>query len=375
MARSESHSPPRSRREQTAKAPPYEGGVGEVKWNGSLMQRNFTNTALFYGVLMCLSVTGSSGQAPANVPPPAISTPAQQAPSTAPFQVSPITLPASPVLPASMNLRAWLGFPTADVSINGSHERFGISTGLNANTVTPATAARLQIPEGKTKVRVDILDREVEATETSVKSLQIGLLKLENVPIAQVDVVSLLSRTPHPDAPTGWLGTPFLAAFQVTFDLSHKVCSLEKPQMKMPAGALVAPMTLRDGRLYVSVTLPKSKPFQAMLDTGTVLTLIPASVGEKLKLPALEVVKLGGTGGAELHATLIQVPLVSVGKAECKALRVAYLSADAGPGFGRETAVLGLDFLSRFKVVLNFEAKKVAFLPLVTAESAANPQP
>ncbi len=345
-----------------------------MKWNGAPMPGNIIAATLFCGVLLCFPVCGLWGQQPPNIPPPVVATPATQPPSTAPFQI-PIVLPASPVLPVSLNLRAWLGFPSAIITVNGNSERFGITTGMNANTVSPAAIARLRIPEGTTKVRVDILDREVEATETTLKSLQIGLLKLEDVPMAQVDVVSLLSHAPHPDAPVGWLGTPFLAAFQVTLDVSHNVCSLDKPQVKMPAGAIVVPMTLRDGRIYVAMSLPKSKPFMALLDTGTVLTLIPASVGEKLKLLPLEVVKLGGAGGAVVQATLIQVPLVSVGKAECKALRVAYLSADTRPGFGRETAVLGLDFLARFRVVLNFTTKKVAFLPFLAPESGTNSQP
>lgn len=333
------------------------------------MLQNFAAVTLFCGIEMCLPVSGLFGQATPQVPPAITASPVAPLPLTAPFQGSPVTLPPSPTLPLSLNLGVWLGFPTTYISVNGSQERMGISTGLNANTVSPAAAARLGIPEGKTKVRVDILDHAIEAPETALKSLQMGLLKLENVPVAQIDVVSLLSRAPHPDAPTGWLGTPFLAAFQVTLDMSRKVCTLEKPLAKMPAGALVVPMTLREGRIFVSVSLPKSKPFLAMIDTGTVLTLIPASVGVKLKLPALEVVKLGNAG-KEVQATLIQVPAVTVGKAECKALRVAYLSADVSPSFGRETAVLGLDFLSRFKVVFSFASKKVAFMPPVVPDAS-----
>ena len=341
------------------------------------------------GMAVCLPVSGLLGQTSPQAPPPivppaakqtpappVVQTPAPsvvQTPSTAPLQASPMTLPENALLPLSLNLRAWLGMPTTFISINGSSERFGISTGLNANTIGPATVARLQIPDGKAKVRIDVLDHELDVPETFVKNLQIGLLKLENVPFAQLDVISLLSRAPHPDAPVGWLGTPFLSAFQVTMDLSHNVCALEKPQAKMPAGAMIVPMTLRDGHVFVLMTLPKSKPFPAMVDTGAVLTLIPASLGEKLKLPALENIKLGGAGGKSVPATLIQVPMVSVGKAECKALRVAYLSADASPSFGRETAVLGLDFLSRFKIVLNITTKKLAFVPLVVPESPPAP--
>jgi predicted aspartyl protease len=381
-----------------------------MKSKALFRRRNTVAGMLCCGLSMWLPTSGAWGQAPPQAPPPATNplskppaqmpmpieaqtqsspptqtqvtpvvqaktAPVVQTPSTAPIQIGPITLPANASLPVSLNLLAWLGFPTTTITINGSNERFGISTGLNANTVSPATVTRLQIPEGKTKVRVDILDREAEALETTLKSLEIGLLKMQNVSVAQVDVVSLLSRAPHPDAPVGWLGTPFLTAFHVTLDLAHKVCILEKPQTKMPVGAMIVPMTLRDGRIYVSMMLPKSKPFQAVLDTGAVLTLIPASVAEKLKLPALEVVKLSAVGEKPVQGTLIQAPLISVGKAECKALRVVYLSADASPGFGRETAILGLDFLSRFKVVLDFAAKKVAFVPLPVTDSSITPHP
>jgi len=337
-----------------------------MKSNRLFLRRHVGAVLLFGGIGICLPASGLFGQTPPTTPPAGAVTPAVQPVVTAPFQVSPVTLPPNPALPLTLNLGVWLGRPTVYIAVNGRAERLGLSTGLNANTISP-TLTGLQIPNGKTKVRVDILDRELEAPETTLDSLQFGLVKLEKVPVAQVEVVSQVSHNPHPDAPVGWLGTPFLSAFQVTLDITHKICTLEKsvekPTAKMPAGSIVVPMTLRDGRIYVMMTLPKSKPFPAILDTGTVGTLIPASVGEKLKLPPLETVKLGVVGGKEVVATLIQAPSVAVGKAECKSLRVAYLSADASPGFGRETAVLGLDFLSRYKVVFNFAAKKVTFIP------------
>jgi hypothetical protein len=287
-----------------------------------------------------------------------------------------VTLPANAPLPLSLNLGVWLGMPTVYLSINGKPpERLGISSGLNADTLSPIAVNRLQIPEGKTKVRVNMLDHETEAPETTLNTLQFGLVKLENVPVAQVDLVSQLSRVPHPDAPAGWLGTPFLSAFQFTLDIAHRICILDKPLAKMPAGAIVVPMTLRDGHIYVQMTLPKSKPFLAMVDTGTILTLIPATVGEKLKLTPVGTFKLGGAGGKEVPATLIEAPMVAVGKAECKAIRVVYLSADSSPSFGRETAVLGLDFLSRYKVVFNFAAKKVGFIPPPAPGTEPDPKP
>ena len=337
-----------------------------MEFNRLLVHRHFAAVLLFGGMGMCLSASGLFGQTPPLTPPTGTVTLAVQPSVTAPFQASPVKLPPNPGLPLTLNLGVWLGRPTVYIAVNGRAERLGISTGLNANTISP-TLTGLQIPDGKTKVRVDILDRELEAPETILESLEFGLVKLEKVPVAQVEVISQVSHNPHPDAPIGWLGTPFLSAFQVTLDIAHRVCtldkSIEKPTAKMPASAIVVPMTLRDGRIYVMMTLPKSKPFPAILDTGTVGTLIPASVGEKLKLPALETVKLGAIGGKEVVATLIQAPTVAVGKAECKSLRVAYLSADASPGFGRETAVLGLDFISRFRVVFNFAAKKITFIP------------
>ncbi len=331
---------------------------------------------------LCLAALWLAGKAPPVVtkPPdpavPAKTAPVVQSPSTAPMQTAPVALPPNAPLPVSMNLRLWHGLLIADVAVNGTFEHFCIDTGLDANVITPAAMTRLNIPEGKAKVRVRILDREVEATETSWKSLQAGLLRLENVPAAQLDVLPLLTHTMYADAPTGWLGTPFLSAFQVTFDISRRVMTLEKPEAKMPKGAMTVPMTLLNGRIFVGVTVPKSKPFQALLDTGAVMTLIPAAAGEKLKLPATEVVKLRAAGGKEVKATLVMIPLISVGRAEWKPMRVAYLSDDAAPGFDRNTAVLGQDFLSHFRVVLNFTAKKAAFIPLTPPdESTGTPRP
>lgn len=339
---------------------------------GALPGRNFLLGAVGCGTLLCLLGSEMRGQ---QVPKPTTVTAADtQTAGAVPLQMSPVALPEKAVLPVVLNLRAWLGYPTAIINVNGrGGERFGISTGLNANTITPASVIRLRIPEGKSKVRVNILEHEENVAETSLQSLQVGLLKLENVPFAELDTVSLVSHAPHPDAPIGWLGVPFLSAFQITLDISRRICVLDSPKAKLPGGAIVVPLTLRNGHLFVSMSVPKSKPFQAMLDTGSVLSLIPAAAGEKLKLKPQEVVKLGAD--KKVEANLIQAPQVNVGKAECKSLLVAYLSADASPTMGRDTAVLGLDFLSRFKVVINATAKKVAFLPLTAPDAAPPPKP
>src|SRR5262249_9641476 len=150
--------------------------------------------------------------------------------------------------------RVWNGLPVIDGIINGNNfEHFVLDTGLNACAVSSATYTRLKLQATQKQVRLNIMDRATEATEVQIKSLQIGNATLNNVPAALADVFAMLSRVPRPDAPAGWLGSPFLSAFQVTFDFHNHIAVLGSPQAALPhpPGSVVVPITLKDGRVYV----------------------------------------------------------------------------------------------------------------------------
>lgn len=301
-----------------------------------------------------------------------------QTPSQLPLQRSPMPLPKEITLPASLHFTLWNGLMVVQGMVNGPGiERFVIDTGLNACALSLQGFKRHDVKLLPQRVRAQALDNLLDAPEGQIDSLQLGGLKLANVRVAQSDVFAALSRSFRPDAPAGWLGAPFLSAFQITVDFSARTLQLESPEAKLPAphGAVVLPIVVREGQVWVKVAVPGAKPFLALVDTGARGTLIPTEVAAKLKLKPQQVFTLARATGQEAKAGLIVLPRLSAGRAEVKELPVVFLAADAPPEFDRNLAVLGLDFLSRFKITLNYAKQKMVLAPLPPPASDESDEP
>ncbi|MCS6776785.1 MAG: retroviral-like aspartic protease family protein [Chloroherpetonaceae bacterium] len=286
------------------------------------------------------------------------------------YQPRAVTIPASALLPTSFPYTLWYGVPVVQATVNGMHtERFAVSTGLNANAVMPEMYARWQLQATTRQFRVHALDATTSATEAQIQSLRLGNITFSDVGVVLTDVFALLSPRPHPDAPAGWLGTPFLSAFQVTFDFANQTIVLSPPKAPLPAepGTVTVPFSNRNGRIWVKASVPGGGRFDALVDTGTVTTLIPTAVAERLKQTPLQTFPITRGRGQEARACLIVVPRISVGKAEATDIRAVFVAADAPAGFDRALGVLGMDFLRRFRVTIHFERGRIAFTPSAPA--------
>ena len=284
------------------------------------------------------------------------------------------TVPKAAQFPFTVNYRPWKGLMLVDaISTGNTPAQFVIATGLNVNTVTPDDAARLQMTIQETKVRVTALDNVTEAKQGQIKAITFGLHKEENIPAAIVDVAALLSRFPQPDAPAGWLGAPFLSAFNVTLDFRNHAVIFDKPTAPFPkeVGILV-PIKVKEGRIYAKISIPGTKPFEALIDTGAVGTLIPTEIATKLKLKATDTIAIVRPDGKPGKIARALVPKFSLGKLEMRGIHVAYYPADA-PGSDPNFAVIGLDILRRYRVTISYSKQQMFFGPLISANPTEDP--
>lgn len=311
------------------------------------------STRYVCGVFLLAAMPGSVGQTPSSD-------------TRAALQASPVKVAPEAVLPVSLPMQTWNRLPVVDVGVNTSLiERFVVDTGLNANVVRTDAVTRLQLSALPSKVRVSVLDTSCESPEAQIKTLKLRGLQLQEVPVATADVPALLSLQPHPDAPTGWLGGPFLSAFQITFDFAAHSLTLDKPQTTLHKAreAVTVPLVIKEGRPFVKVSIPGAKPFLALVDTGSPGTLIPTEIAEKLKIKPLKIEPFKRPDGKEGKAALIVVPKLNVGKAEWKGGQVASLTADSPKEFDHTLATLGLNFLTRYKVTLNYARQQMTLTP------------
>lgn len=281
------------------------------------------------------------------------------------YQKEPVAVPKDATLPIALSISYWNNIPLVDAAVPmGQMEKWAVQTGLNAVCVSKETYTRLQLPATNKPVRVNVLDNALGSTEVMIPALKFGFVTLKDIKAVLMDVFGVLSVRPHPDAPTGWLGTPFLSAFQASFDFPKRSLTLASLQSNLPKdkGTVIAPLSVRDGRPFVQVSVSGGKPFWALVDTGTLVSLIPTDAALKAQARPIQVLNIS-KAGKQAHAALTSVPKLSVGKAERDNVRAVYLAADAPTEFDKNFAVLGMDFLQYYKVTLNFAKQKIAFTP------------
>ena len=278
-----------------------------------------------------------------------------------------LTLPANAVLPILLNYSLWNNsLMEADVQINGVVEHCIVDTGLNACAVTPEASTRLKVAMLSTQGTITTLNETRTAPEAELKNLQFNQIKFDSLRAIVTNAAELYTTTLEGDSPALWLGTPFLAAFQVTFDYTGHFIALDRPDAAPPKvkGAIILtmPLEIRGGRLYTRVNIPKGGTFSALINTGTIGTLIPAAVAAKLKIKPTKTFDVKWTGGKKGKASLITLPEMQIGRLSQQQVPVLYFEPEGDAEIDRALGVLGADFLSHYKVIINIAHKKLMLI-------------
>ncbi len=285
-------------------------------------------------------------------------------------------VPKTQRFPILLTFLNWRGLPTLVGRINGSDipERIVVDTGLNANTVTQDLLSHYTLPGHAGQIQVNAFDRITAAPEISMKNLVIGRFQFPNTAAAVLDVPALISLERRPDAPAFWLGTSLLFAFQVEFDFDKHTLTLNAPKTPFlkSSNTVIVPIVIRDGRVWVKASVPGAKPFLAMVDTGTLGTLIPKDIAVKLKLKSNTTVKISHIRGQDANAAIATLPKLAVGKAEAKDVSAAFYTGQLPSEYDPTMAVLGLDFLSGFVVTIDFASSKMALTKPAPPDSASD---
>jgi predicted aspartyl protease len=284
----------------------------------------------------------------------------------------PVSVPSSVLLPCTLQLFDWQGIPTAIGTINKNQalERFVLDTGLNACTISGQVYTKFVVQGLPTHKRLDIFNASTVGQEAELGELKIAAVRLTKVPVIVVDAFALVSHAPRSDAPACWLGTPFLAAFMATFDMSNHLLVLQSKSAVEPEAPnrIVVPLSMRSGRPYVKLTVPGVGTLTAQVDTGAPASVFPASVGVKLKLKPLDIVTARGENGKEVKIAIAKIPSISVGKATVHDLQAA-VATQTTTGTP-DTTILGSDFLSRFRATFDFSRQKLILIPNESAPAA-----
>lgn len=281
---------------------------------------------------------------------------------------TPVALPKTALLPVTLATEIWNGVPVVRGSLNGSAERFALCTGLNVSTILPTVYTRLSLPATGRRLRIEALDYTADAALAEIQTLQVGTFVANKAEVALFDVFGKLSQSLLQDTPAACLGYSVLGAFQVTFDLAGQTIRLDRPQATLPAGAEVIPIRIRNGRIWVQMRVPGGRPFPALVDTGTIGTLIPRAVAEKLHLKPVRTLNITRSDGKAGRLGFALIPRMQIGRTEIKDARITFLASEVPESEGG-FAVIGTDLLRRFRVTINYARQKMAIAPLSSGKS------
>lgn len=277
-------------------------------------------------------------------------------------------------LPITLTAVNWRGVFAIEGRFEGARqsEVFVLSTGMKEGAVHPQLARNRLLPlDGKT-VSLFVMSRRMEAPGVAVKRLSFNGLNVSDLSLGSLDVAGELSNRAGSlqDSPGGWLGNSFLSLFQVTLDYTNQQITLEDPKAPLPKSpeALQLPFTFKDGRIWVKVAVAGAKPFQAVLDTGVVGTVIPMEAGKQLSATGQKTisVKTKTRRGAVIQTP---IPSIRVGDAELHKVTGVFVSPDSPADMDATYAVLGMNFLRYFKTTISYARQKIVLIP-ATAQPA-----
>jgi hypothetical protein len=247
-----------------------------------------------------------------------------------------------------------------------------LDTGLPICVLAPDFAVKRTIkPIGPRDV--PILDRNVTVLGVPVQALRINRMLVTSVACGVLDLYSKLSAAPPADAPPLWIGNTALATMSVTIDPENQQIMMRPAGAPMPIGATIVPFELKDGRIWVNVKVNGKKDFSALLDTGSVGTLLPAGVAKALTLTPAATYPITHPDGKEGKVCAVDLADIEMAGLKVPDVQAIYISEGSKDGFDTDLGIIGNDVLMRYRVTIDYGQKKIAFVKLAVKQPAAQP--
>lgn len=314
---------------------------------------------------LAVLVAALAGGVAAAQPPPSISRPVP-APATIPAHVAPLP-------PAQFDPTLVIGGPeveakqietrlAVDVTVNGRGPfRFIVDSGADSSTIGLRVARDLQLPLAAPAILESMTSRDI------VDRVTIDELGLGPTTIRNLVVPALLESDIGGD---GIIGIDALVEKRLMLDFEKKLIKVEDariPEARSP-GEIVVVGQRRRGQLILTHVTAAGLPLDAVIDTGTEITIGNMALYERLlhgnrdKFLAVPVVGVTGVGATLQVARIRELKL---GPVVLRNVPIAF--ADVPPfklfGLSNQPALLlGSDLLESFaRVSLDFRSRRVRF--------------
>jgi len=251
---------------------------------------------------------------------------------------------------------------SVDVQVNGTGPyRFIVDSGADTSVVGLRIARSLQLPLGSPATLNGMTSRNI------VDRVKVAELTLGPTVVRDLQVPALRESDLGGE---GMIGIDALHQQRLLMDFDRKVIKVEDariPAKRLP-GEIVVVGRLQRGQLILTHVRAAGFPLDAVIDTGSEITIGNLALRDKLirgnreKFVTIEVT---GVTGATVNLQLAKIAELELGPIILRDVPMAF--ADVPPfrmfGLANEPALLlGTDILESFRQIsLDFKARKVRF--------------
>lgn len=250
---------------------------------------------------------------------------------------------------------------TIAVQVNGSGPyRFVVDSGADSSVIGARVARALQLPVGS-QVTLNGMTGSSIVPRVLVDELGLGPVRVANLELPVLQE--------HDMGGDGMLGIDALAEERLMLDFEKRLITVEdasKPPIRMD-GEIVVTARRRRGQLILTQAKANGRTVNAVVDTGTEITIGNSVLREQILRRGGKVEKIEVTGvtGVTAELDLAHVAEIRLGRVILRNVPIAF--ADVPPfevfGLAKEPAMLlGTDLMETFRrVSLDFRARKVRF--------------
>lgn len=321
-----------------------------------------SRTALFAAfALLCIGVSASvRAEEPPKIsrPKPAPATILPQVPPLKPAQIDPtLSIQGQDVKAKKVDTRL-----SVDVKVNGRGPyRFIVDSGADTSVIGIGVARDLQLPLGRQAILNGMTSRDV-VDRVKVDELQLGPTSVRNL--------ELPALREYDVGGDGIIGIDALVQKRLLMDFEKRLIKVEDASVyyKPLPGEIVVTARRERGQLILTHVLAAGLPLDAVIDTGTEITIGNLALRDKLirgNRDKFITVPVIGVTGVTMEMQVARIAELQLGPITISDVPMAFADVPPFKLFGladQPALLLGTDLLESFRrISLDFKARKVRF--------------
>jgi hypothetical protein len=248
---------------------------------------------------------------------------------------------------------------TAEVLVNGRGPyKFIVDTSADSSAIGLKIAHDLQLPMGRPAILNGMTSRQV-IDRFRIDQLTIGRAAIRNLQLPALPEQDL--------GGDGLIGSDAFGKQQLVMDFEKGLVAIEDESRPTTPGEFTVAARHQRGRLIVSDLNVSGLPVDAVIHTGSEISIGNFALRDKFKNARFGSVEVAGVGGTPVKMPIARVGELQIGPLVLREVPIAFADATPFRAWGlsdKPALMLGTDVLSRFsRVSLDFRESKVRFEP------------